>query len=120
MPVRMTARHCELTGELKQQIETRSRQFERFFDHIIDLHWVLDIDGRRCVAETSAKVHGTMLTGRAEALDMRSAVDEAAGRMEAQLKKYKGRLKEKDFRAIAEAKTGPRTSETTASEAEGL
>jgi len=104
MPVRMTARHCELSNDLKQQVETRSRQFERFFDNIIDLHWVLEVDKHRHVAETSARVHGTLLTGRSEANDMRTAIDEAAGHMEAQLKKYKARLKDKDPRAIAEAK----------------
>ncbi|MEW5702416.1 MAG: ribosome-associated translation inhibitor RaiA [Candidatus Zixiibacteriota bacterium] len=118
MPVRMTARHCELTSDDKRQVETRSRQFERFFDNIIDLHWVLEVDKHRHVAETSAKVHGTVLTGRGEATDMRSAIDEAAGRMEAQLKKYKDRLKSKDARAIAGAKGTVSRPETVSSDEE--
>ncbi|MBI3872405.1 MAG: ribosome-associated translation inhibitor RaiA [candidate division Zixibacteria bacterium] len=100
----MTARHFEPDADLKQHVEARSAQFGRFFENIIDLHWLLEVDKHRHVAETSAKVYGTQLTGRGEAGEMRAAVDEAAGRMEAQLKKYKARLKERDQKAIADAK----------------
>ena len=105
MPVRVTARHFELTEETKQHVENRSRHFERFFQNIVDLHWTLEVDKHRHLADTSALVHGTTLTGHAEAADMRSAIDLAAEKMEAQLKKHKDRLKEKDPRAISEAKS---------------
>jgi putative sigma-54 modulation protein len=105
MTVRMTARHFELTHDVKRHVETRSTQFERFFGQIIDLHWTLEVDKHRHLAETSAQLHGTKLTGHGEGADMRTAVDEAANRMEAQLKKYKSRLKEKDHKAISDAKT---------------
>jgi putative sigma-54 modulation protein len=115
MSVRVTARHFELTSEIKNHVEHRSRQFERFFSNIVDLHWILEVDKHRHLAETSAQVHGTLLTGSAEAGDMRTAIDEAAGKMEAQLKKYKDRLKEKDPKAIIEAKTASlRNGETLA------
>jgi putative sigma-54 modulation protein len=105
MTVRVTARHFELTNEIKQHIEGKSQHFERFFNNIVDLHWTLEVDKHRNIADTSAKVHGTTLTGHAEGADMRSAVDAAAEKMEAQLRKYKERMKEKDPRAITEAKS---------------
>lgn len=105
MPVRVTARHFELTNETKQLIETRTSHFERFFQNIVDVHWTLEVDKHRHIADISAKVYGTVLTGHAEGADMRTAIDGAADKMEAQLKKYKDRIKEKDPRAIAEAKT---------------
>ena len=104
MQVRMTARHFELDTDLKHHVDARSGQFAKFFENIIDLHWVLEVDKHRHVAETSAMVYGTKLTGRGESTDMRSAVDEAASRMEAQLKKYKSRLKDRDKKTIADVK----------------
>lgn len=104
MPVRVTARRFELTSEIKQHVENRSQHFERFFQNIVDLHWTLEVDKHRNIADASALVHGSTLTGHAEGTDMRSAIDGAAEKMEAQLKKYKDRLKEKDPRAISEAK----------------
>ncbi len=105
MPVRVTARHFELTNEIKQHIENRSHHFERFFQNIVDVHWTLDVDKHRHIADASAQVHGTLLTGHSEGPDMRSAIDAAAEKMEVQLKKHKDKLKEKDPRAIAEAKS---------------
>jgi putative sigma-54 modulation protein len=104
MTVRVTARHFELTDGIKQHIENRSRHFERFVQNIVDLRWTLDIDKHRNIAEASALVHGVTLTGHAEAADLRSAIDDAAEKMEAQLRKYKDRIKEKDPKAIAQAK----------------
>ncbi len=105
MKVRMTARHFDLKEGLKQHIESRSTQLERFFDNIIDLHWVMELDKHRHAAELSAQVHGTVLTSRAETADMRSSVDEVTNKMEAQLKKYKERLKDRDQRSVASGKT---------------
>lgn len=105
MTVRVTARHFDLPNEIKQHIENRSSHFERFVQRIVDIHWTLDIDKHRNIAEASALVSGTTLTGRAEAGDLRTAIDNASDKMEAQLRKYKDRMKDKDPKAIAEAKT---------------
>lgn len=104
MQSRVTARHFDLTDSLREHVDGRSRHLERFFDHIIDLHWVLDVDKHRHIADLSAKVHGAVLTGRAETSDMKTSVDEVSEKMEAQLKKYKSRLKDRDQRSVAEGK----------------
>ncbi len=119
MNVRMTARHFDLTEGTKRHIQERSDHFERFFNNIIDLHWILEMDKRRHTAETSAKVFGALLTSKAEGADLRSAIDLTADKMEAQLKKYKSRLQSKDPRAIAEAKEAAAASELGAAETEG-
>jgi putative sigma-54 modulation protein len=116
MPVRVTARHCELTNEIKQHIEARSEHFEKFFQNIVDLHWTLEVDKHRNIAEASAHVNGATLNGHAEGTDMRSAIDAAAEKMEAQLRKHKDRVKEKDPRAIAEAKSAALRNGTTSDE----
>ena len=105
MKVRMTARHFDLKDGLKEHIEGRSGQLERFFGNIIDVHWVMEMDKHRHSAELSAQVHGTVLTSRAETGDMRASIDEVTNKMEAQLKKYKERLKDRDQRGVANGKT---------------
>ena len=112
MKVRITARHFNLTDDLKQHVETRSEHFTKFFDNIIDLHWVLDVENRRHTAEITAKVFGTVLTGKSEGVDFRTAVDETAHKMESQIRKYKGRLKERDPKAITAAKEAAATAES--------
>lgn len=104
MNLRVTARHFDLSDELKSHVENRAARLERFFDNIIDMHWMLDVDKHRQLAEVTVKVYGTVLTGSALTSDIYASVDEATDKMEGQLKKYKARLKERDQRTIADAK----------------
>jgi putative sigma-54 modulation protein len=104
MNLRVTARHFDLTDGLRAHVEERSQHLERFFNNIIDLHWVLDIDKHRQIADLSVRVYGTVLTGRAETNDLRTSVDEVTDKMENQLKRYKSRLKDRDQRTVAEGK----------------
>jgi putative sigma-54 modulation protein len=114
MQLRVTARHFDLTDKLREHVESRSRHLERFFNNIIDLHWVLEIDKHRHIADLSARVYGNVLTGRAETSDLRTSVDEVTDKMEGQLKRYKSRLKDRDQRSVAEGKgTQPLSTETT-------
>lgn len=114
MKLRVTARHFDLTDRLREHVESRSRHLERFFNNIIDLHWVLDIDKHRHIADLSARVYGSVLTGRAETSDLRTSVDEVTDKMEGQLKRYKSRLKDRDQRSVAEGKGAQSFSTETA------
>ncbi|GAB4314919.1 MAG: hypothetical protein Kow0074_02220 [Candidatus Zixiibacteriota bacterium] len=116
MEIRITARHFDLTDAIREHINNRSSQLERFFNNIIDLHWVLDADKHRQSAEVSAKVYGTVLVGTSETTDIYASIDEAADKMQAQLKKYKSRLKDRDQKAVADNK-GMQSFATDAPEA---
>jgi putative sigma-54 modulation protein len=104
MQSRVTARHFDLTDGLREYVDDRSRHLERFFSHIIDLNWVLDVDKHRYIVDLTAKVYGTTLSASGDTSDMRASVDEASDKMEKQLKKYKSRLKDRDQKAVAEGK----------------
>ena len=118
MKVRITARHFELTDDLKQFAESRMQSLARYFDHIIDLHLKLDVEKYRHTADLNATVYGTTLSCSANSNDMYATVDEVVKRMETQIKKYKSRIKEKDQRKIADAKA-PRVSDAVVAAAEG-
>ena len=109
MKVRITARHFDLTDDLKQFAETRMQSLTRYFDNIIGIHLKLDVEKYRHSADLNATVHGTMLSCSANSNDMYASVDEVVNKMETQVKKYKSRLQDKDQRKVAEAKL-PRSS----------
>ncbi|MEW5875336.1 MAG: ribosome-associated translation inhibitor RaiA [Candidatus Zixiibacteriota bacterium] len=104
MNLRVTARHFDLSDNLKSHVEGRAERLERFFDNIIDMHWILDVDKHRQSAEVTVQVYGTVLTSSSVTSDIYASVDETTDKMEAQIKKYKARLKARDQRGIAEAK----------------
>lgn len=104
MEIRMTARRFDLTDSIREHINGRSGQLEKFFNNIIDLHWVLEADKHRQQAELSAKVYGTVLVSTAETTDIYASIDEASDKMQVQLKKYKSRLKDRDQKSVADNK----------------
>ena len=119
MEIRTTARHFELTDNLKSFTENEVKRLEKYYDHIIDVHVTMSVEKSRQIAEISVKVYGTILTAKAKAFDMYVAIEQVLTKMETQIKKYKSKLREKKTAKRASPKTrGPEISGVEASEAE--
>jgi putative sigma-54 modulation protein len=116
MQIRTTARHFDLTDDLKDFVEKHIGKLERFFDHIIDSHLILDTEKSRMTAELKLKVYGTVLTSKHRSFDMYDSVEKVIDKMESQLKRYKERLKDK--KAKKAQKASPWKMETEASSPE--
>ena len=95
MHIRTTARHFDLTDDLKDFAEKQIGKLERYFNHIIDSHLILQTEKSRMTAELKLKVYGTVLTSKHRSFDMYDSVEKVINKMEAQLKRYKGKLKDK-------------------------
>lgn len=98
MRVRITARHFDLTPELKDFVSQELNQLDRYFNNIIDSHLILEAEGYRKSAELNLKVYGTVLISRHSSDDFRVSTEGALSKMKRQLKKYKSKLKERKFR----------------------
>jgi putative sigma-54 modulation protein len=95
MQIRTTARHFDLTDDLKDFVERHLGKLEKFFDNIIDSHLILEMEKSRMTAELKLKVYGTVLTSKHRSFDMYDSVEKVIDKMERQLKTYKGKLKDK-------------------------
>lgn len=93
MEVRITARHFDLTPELKAYAEEKIYPLSRYFDRIIDSHLVLEVEKRRKKAELMLSVFGQSLVAHAVTDDMYVSIDEVMDKLERQLKKYAERFK---------------------------
>jgi putative sigma-54 modulation protein len=102
MQKKVTARHFDLTPEIRAKAEEEMDGLTRFFDRIISAEFVLDAERHRRTAELRVKVHAHTLSGKAETDDMITAITGACEKIIVQLKKYKGKLKEKDASEIEE------------------
>jgi putative sigma-54 modulation protein len=107
MEIRTTARHFELTENLKKFAEDEIKRLEKYYDHIIDTHLTMSIEKSRQIAELTVSVYGTVLTSKAKAFDMYVAVEQVITKMETQIKKYKSKLREKKTAKKAALKTQP-------------
>lgn len=98
MKIKTTARHFDLTQELKDFANQEINRLDRFFDRIIDTHLILEAEGYRKRAELNLKVYGAVLTSQHSSADFRTSIEGALEKMKRQLKKYKSKLKERKFR----------------------
>lgn len=95
MQIRTTARHFDLTEDLKAFAEKQIGKLERYFNHIIDSHLILDMEKSRMTAELKVKIYGTVLSSKHRSFDMYDSVEKVIDKMEVQIKKYKARLTDK-------------------------
>ncbi|MBN2461089.1 MAG: ribosome-associated translation inhibitor RaiA [Candidatus Cloacimonetes bacterium] len=91
MQITITARHFELTKAIRDHVEHASEKLKKYFDHIINVHFILSLDNGQNNAEMMLHIPKNNLKSIAEANDMYLAIDSAVDRMEAQVKKLKGR-----------------------------
>ncbi len=95
MEIRTTARHFQLSDNLRKYAEDEIKRLEKYYDHIIDTHLTMSVEKSRQIAELTVKVYGTVLTSKAKAFDMYVAVEQVISKMETQIKKYKAKLRDK-------------------------
>ena len=112
MQTKVTARHFDLTPEIRAKAEEEIEGLTRFFDRIISAEFTLDTERHRRIAELSVKVHAHTLTGHAETDDMITAIAAAAEKVIVQLKKFKGKMKDHkadEIHEMTDAATRPTT-----------
>ena len=105
MQIRTTARHFDLTEDLKNFAENQIEKLGRYFDNIIDSHLILDMEKSRMTAELKVKVYGTVLSSKYRSFDMYDSVEKVIGKMETQIKKYKAKLTDKKAKKTSARKT---------------
>ena len=118
MQIRTTARHFDLTDDLKNFAEKQIAKLERYFNQIIDAHLIMEMEKSRMTAELKMKVYGTVLTSKHRSFDMRDSVERVIDKMEIQLKRYKERLKDKKAKKAQKASPLRRGTEAASPEEE--
>jgi putative sigma-54 modulation protein len=99
---KITARHFDLTAEMKERAEEEVDRLTRYFDSIVSAELVLDTERHRHLAELKVIVYNNTITGTGDTDDMYNSITVAVDKVKGQLKKYKGKLKHKRPEAITE------------------
>jgi putative sigma-54 modulation protein len=92
MIITTTARHFEASPELNEHIEERIRRLKRYFDHILNVDVIMDVQKFRHIAEVNVHVNGHDFTAKEESEDMYTSIDLAAKSLERQIKKFKEKM----------------------------
>ncbi|KAA3634507.1 MAG: ribosome-associated translation inhibitor RaiA [Calditrichaeota bacterium] len=109
---KISARHFDLTDDLRATAEEEMDGLLRYFDNIISAELVLDMERHRRLAELKVSVYNQTISATGDTDDMVNSISAAFDKAKTQLKKYKGKLKQKNQEEIAgikDAYTKPTT-----------
>ncbi len=104
MQKKISARHFDLTEDLKEKAEAEMDSLTRYYDNIISADLVLDMERHRRLAELKIQVYNQTIASSAESDDMINSITTAVDKVRTQLLKYKGKLKDKKPDEISETK----------------
>jgi putative sigma-54 modulation protein len=92
MKITTTARHFESSPELVEHIEERIGRLKRYFDHILNVNVIMDVEKFRHIAEVNVHVNGHDFTAKEQSEDMYTSIDLTVKSLERQIKKFKGKM----------------------------
>lgn len=93
MEIAITARHQSVEEPVREYLEGRLARLARIFERLTAVHAVLDHDhGEHVVELTASAPPHHRFSARAEEAELRSAIDVAERKLEAQVRGWKDRL----------------------------
>lgn len=100
MQITITARHFGLTNAIREYVEEASDKLTKYFDHIINVHFILSLENNRNTVEVVLHAPKHNFTGEATENDMYVAVDAAVDKIEHQIKKLKDKWSDHQKRSL--------------------
>ncbi|TET71326.1 MAG: ribosome-associated translation inhibitor RaiA [Candidatus Aminicenantes bacterium] len=98
MSIKYTARHTNITPEIKKYCERRLKSLEKLLGYPIDADLILGVEKYRHRVEINVKAKGTTLNTEEETPDMFNSVVAAFDNIEKRVKKELGKLRKQKRR----------------------
>ncbi len=94
MQISVTFRQLEPSEALKNYVTERLKKVKRYLDSPLEAHVVLGLEKFRHLADVTINSNGRIIKGREENTDMYAAIDLVMDKIDMQLRKLRGRLRE--------------------------
>ncbi len=111
MKITFTARHTEISPEIKEYCEKRLLSIEKVLDYSVEADLILSEEKYRHKAEINVKTKGMTLNTVEETQDMASSLSLAFDHIEKRVKKEREKLREKKRGSIRHIREEPALSE---------
>lgn len=92
MQISVTGHHLDVTEALKSYVETKFERLERHFDHVTDVHVILNVEKVNQKAEATVQISGAKLFAEDHQADMYAAIDGLVDKLDRQVKKHKEKV----------------------------
>ena len=100
MQLNLTGHHVEITPALRDYVDSKFERLQRHFDHVFDVHVILNVEKLRQTAEATVHVNGDNLFADAVDEDMYAAIDSLIDKLDRQVKKHKEKIKDHHQREV--------------------
>jgi putative sigma-54 modulation protein len=92
MQINLTGHHVEITDSLRNYVDTKFEKLERHFDHINNVHVILNVEKINQKAEAVVNLNGGEVFATSENTDMYAAIDSLIDKLDRQVIKHKEKL----------------------------
>lgn len=93
MQINLTGHHVDITDSLRDYVDTKFTKLERHFDHINNVHVILNVEKLNQKAEATLHLSGAEVFATSEHLDMYAAIDGLIDKLDRQVIKHKEKVK---------------------------
>ena len=93
MQINLTGHHVEITDSFRNYVDTKFSKLERHFDHISNVHVILNVEKLNQKAEATMHLSGAEVFASSENTDMYAAIDSMVDKLDRQVIKHKEKLK---------------------------
>jgi putative sigma-54 modulation protein len=93
MQINLTGHHVEITDSLKDYVDIKFNKLERHFDHINNVHVILNVEKLSQKAEATLHLSGAEVFATSEHNDMYAAIDGLIDKLDRQVIRHKEKVK---------------------------
>lgn len=92
MQINLTGHHIDITDSLREYVMSKFEKLERHFDHINNVHVILNVQKLQQIAEAKLNVNGGEVFAVHEHENMYAAIDGLIDKLDRQVIKHKEKL----------------------------
>jgi putative sigma-54 modulation protein len=93
MQINLTGHHVDITESLRSYVDTKFSKLERHFDHISNVHVILNVEKLNQKAEATMHLSGAEVFASSQDPDMYAAIDSMIDKLDRQVIRHKEKLK---------------------------
>jgi len=102
MKVIITGRHLHLDDNMRSYAEEKIHKAETYFNRIIEAHMILSAEKHRRMAEITLTAKRAKFHAREETEDIYASIDGVMEKVDAQLRKYKEKVRDRKHQSKEE------------------
>lgn len=92
MQINITGHHVEVTDALRDYVNEKLKKLERHFDHVTNVHVILEVEKQDQKAEATVHVSGADLFADHTTDDMYASIDGLIDKLDRQIIKHKEKM----------------------------